>query len=104
MNVVDHVPKQLFIAGAWQDAEAGRTLSVDDPATGKELAQVADAPPADARRAADAAAAAQPGWAAIPPRVRGEILRRAYEIVVARTEELALLMTLEMGKPLDQAR
>jgi succinate-semialdehyde dehydrogenase/glutarate-semialdehyde dehydrogenase len=104
MNVVDHVPKQLFIAGAWQDAEAGRTLSVDDPATGKELAQVADASPADARRAADAAAAAQPGWAATPPRVRGEILRRAYEIVVARTEELALLMTLEMGKPLDQAR
>ncbi|MGW3960037.1 NAD-dependent succinate-semialdehyde dehydrogenase [Amycolatopsis sp. NPDC005003] len=104
MNVVDRVPKQLFIAGAWQDAEAGRTLSVDDPATGKELAQVADASPADARRAADAAAAAQPGWAATPPRARGEILRRAYEIVVSRTEELALLMTLEMGKPLDQAR
>ena len=104
MNVVDQVPKQLFIAGAWQDAEAGRTLSVDDPATGKELAQVADASPADAKRAADAAAAAQPGWAATPPRVRGEILRRAYEIVVSRTEELALLMTLEMGKPLEQAR
>ncbi|WP_410641616.1 NAD-dependent succinate-semialdehyde dehydrogenase [Amycolatopsis sp. lyj-346] len=104
MNVAGHVPKQLFIAGAWQDAEAGRTLSVDDPATGKELARVADASPADAERAADAAAAAQPGWAATPPRVRGEILRRAYEIIVARTEELALLMTLEMGKPLEQAR
>ncbi|MEV6872066.1 NAD-dependent succinate-semialdehyde dehydrogenase [Amycolatopsis sp. NPDC051128] len=104
MNVIDQVPKQLFIAGAWQDAEAGRTLSVDDPATGKELAQVADASPADAKRAADAAAAAQPGWAATPPRVRGEILRRAYEIVVSRTEELALLMTLEMGKPLAQSR
>jgi len=104
VNVIDHVPKQLFIAGAWQDAEAGRTLSVDDPATGKELARVADASPADARRAADAAAAAQAGWAATPPRVRGEILRRAYEIIVSRTEDLALLMTLEMGKPLDQAR
>jgi succinate-semialdehyde dehydrogenase/glutarate-semialdehyde dehydrogenase len=103
-TVIQDVSKQLFIGGAWQDAESGRTLAVDNPATGQELCQVADASPAEAQRATEAAVAAQPGWAATPPRVRGEILRRAYEIIVSRTEELALLMTLEMGKPLDQAR
>jgi succinate-semialdehyde dehydrogenase/glutarate-semialdehyde dehydrogenase len=102
--VVRDVPKQLFIAGDWQDAESGRTLSVDNPATGEELCQVADASPADGRRAAEAAVAAQPAWAATPPRVRSEILRRAYDIIIARTEDLALLMTLEMGKPLTEAR
>ncbi|MEU0388396.1 NAD-dependent succinate-semialdehyde dehydrogenase [Streptomyces chartreusis] len=103
-TVVRDVPKQLFIGGSWQDAESGRTLSVDNPATGDELCQVADASPADGRRAADSAVAAQPAWAATPPRVRSEILRRAYDIIIARTEELALLMTLEMGKPLAEAR
>ncbi|RZU24091.1 NAD-dependent succinate-semialdehyde dehydrogenase [Streptomyces sp. BK239] len=104
MTVVRDVPKQLFIGGDWQDAESGRTLSVDNPATGEELCQVADASPADGRRAADAAVAAQAAWAATPPRVRSEILRRAYDIIIARTEDLALLMTLEMGKPLAEAR
>ncbi|WP_340375389.1 NAD-dependent succinate-semialdehyde dehydrogenase [Streptomyces sp. SS7] len=104
MTVVRDVPKQLFIGGDWQDAESGRTLSVDNPATGEELCQVADASPADGRRALDAAVAAQAAWAATPPRVRSEILRRAYDIIVARTEDLALLMTLEMGKPLAEAR
>ncbi|MEU0109955.1 NAD-dependent succinate-semialdehyde dehydrogenase [Streptomyces sp. NPDC006251] len=104
MTVVRDVPKQLFIGGSWQDAESGRTLPVDNPATGEELCRVADASPADGRRAADAAVAAQPAWAATPPRVRSEILRRAYDLIISRTEELALLMTLEMGKPLAEAR
>src|SRR3954447_23248560 len=104
MTVVRDVPKQLFIGGGWQDAESGRTLSVDNPATGEELCQVADASPADGRRAVEAAVAAQAAWAATPPRVRSEILRRAYDIIIARTEDLALLMTLEMGKPLAEAR
>ncbi|GAB2713143.1 NAD-dependent succinate-semialdehyde dehydrogenase [Streptomyces bullii] len=103
-TVVRDVPKQLFIGGSWQEAESGRTLSVDDPATGEELCQVADASPADGRRAAEAAVAAQAAWAATPPRVRSEILRRAYDLIIARTEDLALLMTLEMGKPLAEAR
>ncbi|MDX2599924.1 NAD-dependent succinate-semialdehyde dehydrogenase [Streptomyces caniscabiei] len=103
-TVVRDVPKQLFIGGKWQDAESGRTLSVDNPATGEELCEVADASPADGRRAAEAAVAAQAAWAATPPRVRSEILRRAYDTIIARTEELALLMTLEMGKPLAEAR
>jgi succinate-semialdehyde dehydrogenase/glutarate-semialdehyde dehydrogenase len=104
MTVVHDVPKQLFIGGGWQDAESGRTLSVDNPATGEELCRVADASPADGRRAVEAAVAAQASWAATPPRVRSEILRRAYDIIISRTEELALLMTLEMGKPLAEAR
>ncbi|MEU0458409.1 NAD-dependent succinate-semialdehyde dehydrogenase [Streptomyces sp. NPDC006129] len=104
MTVVRDVPKQLFIGGSWQDAESGRTLPVDNPATGEELCRVADASPADGRRAADAAVAAQPAWAATPPRVRSEILRRAYDLIIARTDDLALLMTLEMGKPLAEAR
>ncbi|KUM84947.1 MULTISPECIES: NAD-dependent succinate-semialdehyde dehydrogenase [Streptomyces] len=104
MTVVRDVPKQLFIGGDWQDAESGRTLSVDNPATGEELCQVADASPGDGRRAVEAAVAAQAAWAATPPRVRSEILRRAYDIIIARTEDLALLMTLEMGKPLAEAR
>ncbi|MEU0409029.1 NAD-dependent succinate-semialdehyde dehydrogenase [Streptomyces griseorubiginosus] len=104
MSVVRDVPKQLFIGGSWLDAESGRTLSVDNPATGEELCQVADASPADGRRAVEAAVSAQAAWAATPPRVRSEILRRAYDIIIARTEDLALLMTLEMGKPLAEAR
>ncbi|MEU0672299.1 NAD-dependent succinate-semialdehyde dehydrogenase [Streptomyces sp. NPDC006172] len=103
-TVVRDVPKQLFIGGKWQNAESGRTLSVDNPATGEELCEVSDASPTDGRRAAEAAVAAQAAWAATPPRVRSEILRRAYDTILARTEELALLMTLEMGKPLAEAR
>ncbi|SMQ14171.1 succinate-semialdehyde dehydrogenase / glutarate-semialdehyde dehydrogenase [Streptomyces sp. Ag82_O1-12] len=104
MTVVRDVPKQLFIGGGWQDAESGRTLSVDNPATGEELCRVADASPADGQRAVDAAVAAQTAWATTAPRLRSEILRRAYDIIIARTEDLALLMTLEMGKPLAEAR
>ncbi|MEU6471245.1 NAD-dependent succinate-semialdehyde dehydrogenase [Streptomyces massasporeus] len=104
MTVVRDVPKQLFIGGGWRDAESGRTLPVDNPATGEELCRVADGSPADGQRAVDAAVAAQAAWAATAPRVRSEILRRAYDIIIARTEDLALLMTLEMGKPLAEAR
>jgi succinate-semialdehyde dehydrogenase/glutarate-semialdehyde dehydrogenase len=103
-KVVGAVPTGLFIDGQWQPAENGATFAVEDPSTGKELARVADASPADGLRALDAAAKAQAGWAAVAPRERSEILRRAYEILVERQEDLALLMTLEMGKPLAEAR
>ncbi|MGI5466912.1 NAD-dependent succinate-semialdehyde dehydrogenase [Streptomyces sp. CA-132043] len=104
IGVVDAAPKQLFLDGRWQDAAGGRTLPVDDPATGRELCQVADAAPEDGRRALDAAVAAQESWADTAPRARSEILRRAYELIIERKEDLALLMTLEMGKPLAEAR
>ncbi|MFF0087171.1 NAD-dependent succinate-semialdehyde dehydrogenase [Streptomyces canus] len=99
-----HTPTQLFIGGAWLDAADGATMPVDDPATGEILCHVADAGPKDAKLAEEAAVQAQEEWARTAPRVRSEILRRAYEIIVERTDELAHLMTSEMGKPLAEAR
>ena len=101
---LDATPKQLYIGGEWRDASGGATLAVEDPATGHTLCEVADATPDDARAALDAACAAQAAWAAHPPRERGEILRRAYEEMTARADELALLMTLEMGKALAESK
>jgi len=98
------VPTGLFIGGAWRDSGDGATIKVEDPATGEVLTEVADASVADGRAALDAAVAAQPGWAATAPRERGEILRSAFEAVSARAEDFALLMTLEMGKPLAESR
>ncbi|MDF3049865.1 MAG: succinate semialdehyde dehydrogenase [Pseudonocardia sp.] len=102
--VVDAVPTDLLIGGRWRPAASGATLAVDDPATGKALVEVADAGPDDGLAALDAAAAAQDGFAAMPPRERGEILRRAYELIMSRVDDLALLMTLEMGKPVAESR
>ena len=98
------VPTQLLIGGEWVDAEDGATLPVHDPATGEVLTHVADGSPADGERALSAAVAAQRDWAATAPRERSEILRRAYELLVARTDDFAWLMTKEMGKPLAEAR
>jgi succinate-semialdehyde dehydrogenase/glutarate-semialdehyde dehydrogenase len=103
-GVVDAVSKELFIGGKWVPATGGKTFAVHDPSTGEMLCEVADAAPEDGIAALDAAVAAQAGWAAVAPRERGEILRRAYDLLLARADELALLMTLEMGKPLAEAR
>jgi succinate-semialdehyde dehydrogenase/glutarate-semialdehyde dehydrogenase len=102
--VLDGVPTELYIGGEWRAAGGGATLPVEDPATGLTIAEVADATPEDALAALGAAAAAQAEWAAYPPRERGEILRRAYQALAARSEELALLMTLEMGKAVAESR
>jgi succinate-semialdehyde dehydrogenase / glutarate-semialdehyde dehydrogenase len=102
-TVLDQVPKQLYIAGQWRDGAKG-TIAVEDPATGDSLCEVADASVDDAKAALDAAVEAGPEWAAQPPRERGEILRRAFEAIVSRSDELALLMTLEMGKPLKESK
>ena len=103
-TVLDQVPTDLYIAGEWRAASGGATLPVEDPSTTEPLVQVADASVDDALAALSAAADAQAAWAAHPPRERGEILRRAYEAIVAQTEDLALLMTLEMGKALAESR
>ncbi len=103
-GAVDAVHKDLFIGGAWRPARGGRTFPVYDPSTSKVLCEVADAEAGDAVAALDAAVAAQQSWAAHPPRERGEILRRGYELLMARQDELALLMTLEMGKPLKESK
>jgi succinate-semialdehyde dehydrogenase / glutarate-semialdehyde dehydrogenase len=102
--VVEAAPNQLFIGGEWRAASAGGTLAVEDPSTGETLVEVADATPDDAVAALDAAVVAQEAWAEHPPRERGEILRRAFERMTERAEDLALLMTLEMGKPLAESK
>lgn len=103
-RLLDTVPKRLFIGGAWVAADGDRTLDVRDPSTGSVIATIANASPEDGMQALDAAVAAQESWAATPPRVRGEILRTAFDLLQARREDFALLMTLEMGKPLAEAR
>ena len=102
--LLDSVPTGLLIGGRWRDASTGERFGVDDPATGEQLATVADASTEDAMEALDAAAAAQQEWAATAPRVRAEILRAGFEAITARTDDFALLMTLEMGKALAEAR
>ncbi|MEV4730087.1 NAD-dependent succinate-semialdehyde dehydrogenase [Saccharopolyspora sp. NPDC049426] len=94
----------LFIDGDWRPAKDGATFDVEDPSTGKVLTSVANATSADGAAALDAAAAAQESWAATSPRERAELLRCAFEAVTARAEDFALLMTMEMGKPLAEAR
>ena len=101
--VLEAVPKGLFINGTWRDASGGATFGVEDPATEQKLVEVADGTADDARAALDAAAAAQADWAASAPRERSEILRRAFDLMSERSDDLALLMTLEMGKPLAEA-
>jgi succinate-semialdehyde dehydrogenase/glutarate-semialdehyde dehydrogenase len=103
-TVLDAIPKQLYIGGEWTDPAEGGTLPVEDPATGETIAEVADARPDDAVRALDAAVEAQADWAAHPPRERGEILRRGWEAMQERADDLALLMTLEMGKSVAESK
>jgi succinate-semialdehyde dehydrogenase/glutarate-semialdehyde dehydrogenase len=102
-QILDQVPKQLYIAGQWRDGSKG-TIPVEDPSTGETLCEVADASTDDAQAALDAAVQAGPEWAQHPPRERGEILRRAFEAIIEREDELALLMTLEMGKPIKESK
>ncbi|MEN8706610.1 MAG: NAD-dependent succinate-semialdehyde dehydrogenase [Nocardioides marinisabuli] len=114
MNGADQTPdlaallpdehRRLLVGGRWRDAEDGATFAVHDPADGSELTRVADASVGDAVEALDAAVAAQAGWAATPPRERGEILRRAFEMIGERADDLARLMSLEMGKTIKEAK
>ncbi|WP_311209021.1 MULTISPECIES: NAD-dependent succinate-semialdehyde dehydrogenase [unclassified Aeromicrobium] len=103
-SALPDVPTQLFIGGSWRDASGGSTFAVENPADTSTLVQVADATVDDGKAAIDAAVAAQAGWAKVPPRDRGEILRSAFETVTARADELATIMTLEMGKPLSESK
>jgi succinate-semialdehyde dehydrogenase / glutarate-semialdehyde dehydrogenase len=103
-GVLEKVPKDLYIDGRWRAASGAGKLPVEDPSTGETLCEVADAQVDDALAALAAAANKQAEWAAHAPRERGEILRRAYETIVAQTDELALLMTLEMGKAIAESK
>jgi succinate-semialdehyde dehydrogenase/glutarate-semialdehyde dehydrogenase len=103
-KVLEGVPTQLYIDGKWRDGSESKTVAVEDPATGETIAEVADATVDDAKAALAAAAGAQAEWAAMPANERGEILRRAYEALMEQADDLALLMTLEMGKPLAESK
>lgn len=103
-GLLDGVPLGALIGGVWRDAADGRELSVVDPATGAELAQVADASVSDALDALAAADDAARDWAATAPRVRAEILRTAFDLLIAEKERFAALITAEMGKPLKESR
>ncbi len=98
------IPTGIFLDGIWKQSIDGATMSVIDPASGKPFATVSDASAADARLAIDVAARKQFSWAKVPPRERGEILRRAFQMILDRKEDLARLITLEMGKPLAESR
>jgi len=107
MTGLDMLPpeqRRLFIAGTWRDSAEGETFDVIDPADGSVLTTVADGTVADAVDALDAAVDAQASWAATPPRERGEILRRAFETINDRADDLAQLMSLEMGKTVKEAK
>jgi succinate-semialdehyde dehydrogenase / glutarate-semialdehyde dehydrogenase len=101
-DLLDALPSGLLVGGTWRTTAS--TFDVRDPATGSLLASVVDAEPADGLAALDAAAAAGPAWAAVPPRRRAEILRGAFDRLMSRADEFAQLITLEMGKPLAESR
>jgi succinate-semialdehyde dehydrogenase/glutarate-semialdehyde dehydrogenase len=101
---LESLHKELYIAGRWRAASDASTMEVIDPATEQPLAKVADASVEDGIAAVDAAYRAGAAWAATPPRERGEMLRRAFELMIRHKEALAKLITLENGKALSEAR
>src|SRR3954454_12102643 len=101
--VVEAVPKKLYIGGEWRDGSLG-SLDVEDPATEETIASVADASAEDASAALGSCVEHQAEWQHTAPRERGEILRRAWELIQERADDLALLMTLEMGKSLAESK
>jgi succinate-semialdehyde dehydrogenase/glutarate-semialdehyde dehydrogenase len=103
-SVIDGVERRLLIGGEWRDASGGETFAVEDPSTGETLCEVADGTPEDATAALDAACAAQAEWAASAPNDRATILHDAFRLMAERADELALLMTLEMGKAVAESK
>lgn len=96
--------QQAFINGQWRDAQGGATIPVSNPFDGSVLGTVPNMQEADTLHAIDAAEAALPAWRSKTGKERGAILRRWHELIVQHTEDLALIMTLENGKPLAEAR
>lgn len=103
-QLIASIEKRLYIGGRWVDGSNGETFDVENPATGEVIATVASATSDDARAALDAADRAQHKWARTAPRERSDILRRGFELIRERSEEFATIMTVEMGKPLTEAR
>jgi succinate-semialdehyde dehydrogenase/glutarate-semialdehyde dehydrogenase len=103
-DALDWAPRELLIGGRWRASHDGRRIQVHDPATGMAVCSVADATPADCREALAAAASAGPGWASLAPRERARVLRRSAEGLRDEAERLAMIGTVEMGKPLAESR
>src|SRR5437763_1516090 len=103
-NLLANVPTDLWIGGQWKKSSDGARFDVIDPATERKIASVASASIDDAKAALDAAQAAFGPWAAKKPRERGEILRKAYELIIRDAERLAKLITIENGKALSDSR
>src|SRR6187402_3101574 len=103
-NLLANVPTDLWIGGQWKKSSDGARFDVIDPATERKIASVASASIDDAKAALDAAQGAFPAWAAKKPRERGEILRKAYEMIIRDAERLAKLITIENGKALSDSR
>src|SRR5690348_6001581 len=102
--ILGAVKPQLYIGGEWRDGGEGETIAVEDPATGETLVEVADATVDDAKTALGAPHETFAEWRDTPPRERGDVLRRAYDVITEQTDDLALLMTLEMGKPVAESK
>jgi succinate-semialdehyde dehydrogenase/glutarate-semialdehyde dehydrogenase len=103
-TILDAVKTELYVGGEWRAAGEGGTIAVEDPATGDTLTEVADATVEDAKAALGAAHETFAEWRDVAPRERGDVLRRAYDTIVERADDLALLMTLEMGKPISESK
>ncbi|MBU3062660.1 NAD-dependent succinate-semialdehyde dehydrogenase [Nocardia sp. NEAU-G5] len=104
LALVAELPRGLYINGRWRESATGAHYPVHSPADGTVLTEVADASVADAQDALTAAEAAQKDWGATTPRYRAELLRRVFDRIIERTEDFAALISLEMGKPLAEAR
>ncbi|MFZ2501347.1 MAG: NAD-dependent succinate-semialdehyde dehydrogenase [Nocardioides sp.] len=104
LDLLPEAHRALYINGEWRPASGGDRLAVYDPADESVLAEIADGRAVDARAALDAACAVQAEWAATAPRERAEILRRAFEAIMDRADDFAHLISLEMGKPLTEAK
>lgn len=102
-DLLGQVPDGLYIGGQWRPATGGRTFAVTDPATGETVKEIADASVEDGVAALDAASEAFPSWSTTPARQRAEILRRAFDLLTERKDDFALLMTIEMGKPVKES-
>src|SRR5699024_8533201 len=102
--IIDTLNTGLFIDGQWRSAEGGKTIEVHNPATGETLTTVADGSAHDAERGIRTPGEAQADWAATAPRERAEILRRAFELLTERADDIAAVMTAEMGKPFAESK
>ena len=104
LNNPDLLRTRSYIDGKWVDAKDGSHFAVDNPATGAQIANVANLGPTDAQAAIDAANRAFPAWRARTAKERSAILRKWFELIVANTDDLARIMTIEQGKPFSEAK